>query len=65
MGFFTDLIGGAINSYIENKDADDTFNYECWYWEDIDISCFCVFKDKLYFGTNDGKYCLLNNCCIF
>lgn len=45
----------------ENKDADDTFNYECWYWEDIDISCFCVFKDKLYFGTNDGKYCLLNN----
>lgn len=24
MGFFTDLIGGAINSYIENKDADDT-----------------------------------------
>ena len=24
MGFFTDLIGGAINSYIENKDTDDT-----------------------------------------
>ena len=23
MGFFTDLIGGAINSYIENKDTDD------------------------------------------
>jgi len=24
MGFFTDLIGGAINNYIENKDTDDT-----------------------------------------
>lgn len=39
------------------EDADDTFSYECWFWDNIPANCFCSFGDELYFGTDDGKLC--------
>ena len=42
------------------EDNDDTFNYECWYWDNIPATYFCVFKGKLFFGTRDGRVCEFN-----
>lgn len=39
------------------EDADDTFGYECWFWDNMPIHCFCVYNNELYFGTKDGKFC--------
>lgn len=39
------------------EDADDTFSYECWFWDNMPIHCFCVYNNELYFGTKDGKFC--------
>lgn len=38
-------------------DAEDTFNYECWPWKNIQATSFCVYQNELYFGTLDGKIC--------
>lgn len=40
-----------------HEDADDTFSYECWYWDNIPANYFCSYGDELYFGTEDGKVC--------
>ncbi len=37
-----------------------SYAYECYYWENIPAVCFLEVKDRLYFGTVDGKICMFN-----
>lgn len=43
-----------------SDDKDDTFNYECWYWDNMPINCFCSYNGELFFGSKTGL-CRLNN----
>lgn len=43
------------------SDMDDTYNYECWFWDNIPARCFNVYKDKLYFGTEKGQVCVFDD----
>ena len=44
-----------------SKDSmDDTFNYECWFWDNIPARVWSIDKDKLYFGTSDGRVCVFS-----
>ena len=43
------------------SDMDDTYNYECWFWDNIPARCFNIYKDDLYFGTADGRICIFDN----
>ncbi len=38
----------------------DTFDYEWWYWDNIDARVFCELDGKLCFGTNDGRICIFD-----
>lgn len=44
-----------------NGDMPDTFNYECWYWDNIPARVWNVNNDKLYFGTSEGRICVFDN----
>ncbi len=35
----------------------DTFGYEWWLWDNIPAYIWIVYKDKLCFGTKEGKIC--------
>lgn len=36
------------------------YSYEAYYWENIPASCFAVFSNELWFGTDDGRLCKFN-----
>lgn len=38
----------------------DTFDYEWWYWDNIDARVFCEIDSKLCFGTSDGRVCVFD-----
>lgn len=40
-------------------EADDTFSYESWYWDNMFANCFCSHNNELYFGTTNGGLCRL------
>lgn len=31
--------------------------YECYYWENVPATAFCIHNSELWFGTADGKLC--------
>ncbi len=35
----------------------DTFNYEWFYWDNIDVQSWLVKDNELYFGTSEGRIC--------
>lgn len=36
------------------------YSYECYYWENVPATCFFVYENELWFGTNDGRLCKFN-----
>ena len=42
------------------SDMDDTYNYECFYFDNIPARCFNIYNDDLYFGTADGRICVFD-----
>lgn len=40
--------------------ANGSYAYECFYWENIPAVCFLEVKDRLFFGTADGRICVFN-----
>ena len=59
-GYYVLAVGG--HAYVadanQNKDSD---GYEWYYWDNIPARCMNVQKDVLYFGTEDGRLCRMNN----
>lgn len=39
-------------------DISDGFNYEWWFFTNINARVWCEIDNKLFFGTNDGKLCV-------
>lgn len=39
--------------------------YECYYWENVPATAFCVHNDELWFGTADGKLCRFKSIAEF
>lgn len=39
----------------------NSFNYEWWYFDNINARVWCEIEGKLYFGTNDGKLCVFTD----
>lgn len=39
------------------EDVGDSFNYEWWYFTNVDARVWCEIDNKLYFGTNNGWIC--------
>ena len=40
-----------------DEDISDSFNYEWWYFTNIDARVWCEIDNELYFGTNSGLIC--------
>lgn len=43
--------------YRTAANMDDTFNYEWYYWDNIDATSWITIDDILYFGTSEGRIC--------
>ena len=43
----------------QNANQSGSFGYEWYYWENIPASVACEYEGKLYFGTSDGKVCVM------
>lgn len=39
--------------------------YECYYWENVPATAFCVHNEELWFGTADGKLCRFKSIAEF
>lgn len=50
------LDGTQSKKYIDS--TNNEYSYECLYWDNIPATSFLSTKDKLYFGTDDGKICV-------
>lgn len=50
------LDGTQSKKYIDS--TNNEYSYECLYWDNIPATSFLSTKDKLYFGTEDGKICV-------
>lgn len=54
----------SVNGHIWVADANqnrDKGGYEWYYWEGVPARCFGVEAENLYFGTEDGRLCMMNN----
>ena len=40
-------------------DISDGYNYEWWFFDNINARVWCEIDNQLYFGTNDGKICVV------
>ena len=40
-----------------DEDISDSFNYEWWYFTNVDARVWCEIDNELYFGTNTGLIC--------
>jgi hypothetical protein len=59
----------CINSHIyiadyryrssEKKSASESYQYDWFYWDNMDVQCYSIKNNVLYFGTTDGKFCHL------
>ena len=52
------LDGNSERVHKEKTNGD--FIYECYFWNNIEASCFCTHDDKLLFGSNDGNLYIFN-----
>lgn len=46
--------GTQKNSWATER---SNMQYECYYWENVPATSFCVHNKELWFGTADGKIC--------
>lgn len=44
-----------------SRRTDIDYSYECYYWTNIPAKCFLSVGNELYFGTEDGRICKINN----
>lgn len=44
-------------TFSSEEDISDSFNYEWWYFTNVDARVWAEINDELYFGTSDGKIC--------
>ena len=45
-----------------------SYNYEWWYWEDIEATSFGIVDGELWFGTKEGRICRFTDLykdCVF
>lgn len=42
------------------KENPNGFVYECFFWNNINATCFMVYNGELFLGSSDGKICKLN-----
>ncbi len=54
-------IADARYKYRASDDADGSYNYEWWYWDNLPARIWAVIDGKLYFGTDDGKICVFDS----
>lgn len=47
------LLDGGQKSY-DSSAPYSTFQYECYYWENVPATALWVFEDRLYFGDGEG-----------
>lgn len=45
------------------NDADGSYQYEWWYWEDVPARVFSELDGRLVFGTDDGMICEFDGEC--
>jgi hypothetical protein len=45
----------------EKLSYSESFQYDWYFWEGIDIQSFEIFGNELYFGTSDGRLCRFKN----
>lgn len=56
-------VGGVVYiadgqfTFQNEEDINSSYNYEWWYWDNIDARVWCVIDNELYFGTSDGLIC--------
>lgn len=43
--------------YRTASNMDDTFNYEWYFWDNIDATSWITIEDVLFFGTSEGRIC--------
>lgn len=44
-------------TFSAEEDISDSFNYEWWYFTNVDARVWCEIDNELYFGTNSGLIC--------
>ncbi len=47
--------------YIAEDNADGSYNYEWWFWDNIPARVWANIDNKLYFGSKDGKICVFDD----
>lgn len=60
MGYYLLAVGGHIWLADANQPRSNG-GYEWYYWEGVPARCFGVVRETLYFGTEDGRLCRMNN----
>lgn len=66
-GFYLVAVGG--NCYVldgkQSKSykagSNGEFLYECYHWDDMPVRCFATREDGLFFGTQNGFVCRMND----
>lgn len=53
-------VADARMKYYADKDADGSYQYEWWFWDNIPAHVFAELDGKLYFGTEDGRLCVFD-----
>ena len=53
-------VADARTKYYADKDADGSYQYEWWYWEDVPARILCEMDGALCFGTQDGRLCVFD-----
>ncbi len=54
------LLDGSQKSY-DRAAPYSTYQYECYYWENIPATALWVFENRLYFGCADGRVCAFHD----
>lgn len=44
-------------TFQSEEDISDSFNYEWWYFTNVDARIWCEIDNELYFGTSEGDIC--------
>lgn len=50
-------VADARYKFYRENDADASFNYEWWYWDNVPARVWLTLDGVLYFGTDEGRIC--------
>lgn len=53
-------VADADYKYYRENDADESYNYEWWVWDNVPATAIASIKGQLMFGTNDGRVCVFD-----